>query len=53
MQEEMNGTCSARGGDKKCEKILVGKPEGKAHSEDLGVDKRIILKWILGKSGSG
>jgi hypothetical protein len=28
-------------------KILVGKPEGKIHSEDLSVDGRIILKWIL------
>jgi hypothetical protein len=30
-------------------KILVGKPEEKNHSEDLGFDGRIILKWILGK----
>jgi hypothetical protein len=30
-------------------KIVVGKPEGKDHSEDLGVDGRIILEWILGK----
>jgi hypothetical protein len=28
--------------------ILVGKPEGKNHSEDLGVDGRIILECILG-----
>jgi len=30
--------------------ILVGKPEGKNHSEDIGVDGTILLKWILGKS---
>jgi hypothetical protein len=26
--------------------ILVGKPEG---TEDVGVDEKIILEWILGK----
>jgi len=30
-------------------KILVGKPEGINHSEDLGVFGRIILECILGK----
>jgi hypothetical protein len=30
-------------------KILVGKPEGKNHSEDLDVDGRTILEWMLGK----
>jgi hypothetical protein len=30
-------------------KILVGKPEGKDHSEDLGVDGNINLNCILGK----
>jgi hypothetical protein len=30
-------------------KILVGKPEGLNHSEELGVDRRITLKWIVGK----
>jgi hypothetical protein len=29
--------------------ILVGNPEGKNHTEDLGVDRRIILEWVLGK----
>jgi hypothetical protein len=33
--------------------MLVGKPEGRDHSEDLGVDGRIILKFILGKHGLG
>jgi hypothetical protein len=31
--------------------ILVGKPEGRDHSEDLGVDEKIILEWIVGKNG--
>jgi hypothetical protein len=29
---------------KKASKILVGKPEGREHSRDLGVDEKIILK---------
>jgi hypothetical protein len=29
-------------------KILVRKPEGKRHAEDLGIGGR-ILEWILGK----
>jgi hypothetical protein len=28
---------------------LVGKPEGKSHLEDLGLDERIILKGALKK----
>jgi hypothetical protein len=31
--------------------ILVGKPEGRDQSEDLGVDGKIILEWILRKRG--
>jgi hypothetical protein len=34
-------------------KILVGKPEGRDHSGDLGVDGKMILELILGKSGVG
>ena len=28
-------------------RVLVGKPEGKNHLEDPGVDGRIILRWNL------
>jgi hypothetical protein len=29
--------------------FLFGKPGGKRpHSKDLGVDERVILKWIFG-----
>jgi len=30
-------------------RVLMGKPEGKSHSEDPGVDGRIILRWIFRK----
>jgi hypothetical protein len=30
-------------------RIFVGKPEGKRLRSDLGIEKRIILKWILNK----
>ena len=30
-------------------RVLVGKSEGKNHLEDVGVDGRVILKWILTK----
>jgi hypothetical protein len=32
-------------------KFWTGNLTGKEHSEDLGVDGRIILEWILGKEG--
>jgi hypothetical protein len=28
-------------------RVLVGKPEGKNHLEDPGLDGSIIVKWIL------
>jgi hypothetical protein len=30
-------------------RIFIGKPEGKRPFGDLGVDGRIILKWIFQK----
>jgi len=31
----------------------VGKPEGKNHLEDAGIDGRIILRWIFRKCHGG
>ena len=31
----------------------MGKPEGKNHLEEAGVDGRVILRWIYGKWGGG
>jgi hypothetical protein len=34
--------------------VLVGKPKGREHLEDLDLDGRMILKWILKEEdGSG
>ena len=30
-------------------RVLVGKPEGRSHLRDPGVDGRIILRWIFRK----
>jgi len=30
-------------------RVLVGKPEGRSHWGDPGIDRRVILGWIFGK----
>jgi hypothetical protein len=42
----MVGAYSTHG---KVRHVLAGKTEGKSHLEDLGVDGKIVLEWILGK----
>jgi hypothetical protein len=32
-----------------CTKFLSEKLKGRYHSEDLGIDGKIILEWALGK----
>jgi hypothetical protein len=51
----MGGAYSTHREDAKRIKTLVGKPEGRDHSEEVGTDGRIILEWIfcaLDSSGS-
>jgi len=45
----MDGACGTFGGEERCIQGLVGKPEGKNHSEDPGVDGSIIIRWIFRK----
>jgi hypothetical protein len=39
--------------ERKVYKDLVGKPEGKYHLEDQGVDGRMGSEWILGRLAGG
>jgi hypothetical protein len=41
------------GEDRKVYRVLVGKPEGKNHLEDQGVDGRMESEWILGILAGG
>jgi len=45
----MSGACSIHRRDGKCVQNLVGNLKGRDHSEDLVVDERTVLQYILGK----
>jgi hypothetical protein len=47
-KDEVGREHSAKRGDEKCG-IMIASLKETDHSEDLGVDGRIILKRILGK----
>jgi hypothetical protein len=45
----IGGACGTYGRQKGAYRVLVGRLEGKNHLEDLGIDGRIMLKWIFNK----
>jgi hypothetical protein len=46
---EMGGACGTHGKDETCIQYSGWKTlKGRDHSEDLGIDGKIILEWILG-----
>jgi hypothetical protein len=43
------GHVACTGDDRNLYRVLVGKPEGKDHLENQGVDGRMGSKWTLGR----
>ena len=43
------GQVAYTGEEKNACRLLIGKPEGKYHLGNLGIDGRVVLKWILKK----
>jgi hypothetical protein len=39
--------------ERKVYRVLVGKPEGKYHLKDQGIDGRMGSEWILGRMAGG
>jgi hypothetical protein len=54
-ETELNraGHVARMGEEGKLNKILVGKPEGKRHSEDQGIGGKMGSEWILGRLAWG
>jgi hypothetical protein len=47
------GHVARMGGERNMYRVLVGKPEGKGHLEDKGVDGRMGSKWTFGRLVGG
>ena len=48
-KDEIGEKYSTHMGEVKCIQCLLGKPEEKDSSEDVDIDDRVILNWILRK----
>jgi hypothetical protein len=47
--DEGGGAYSMHGRDEKCVQNSGWNLKGRDHAEDLSIDGRIILEWIIGK----
>jgi len=47
------GNVACMGDRRGLNRVVVGKPEGRDHLEDPGVDGRIILRWLFRKRAVG
>jgi hypothetical protein len=47
-EDEMDGECSTHGEMRNAQKFWLESLRGRDQSQDLGVDWRVILKWIMG-----
>jgi hypothetical protein len=50
-EHEMDGACSTYGGEQNCVVFRHGNMKERGHLKDLGVDGKIILKFILKQDG--
>jgi hypothetical protein len=48
----VDGTCGTHVGGEMCTWFWLGDPKGRDNWEDVGVGRRITLRWILGRQGS-
>ena len=51
QMNELGGSCGTYGRRRGSYSVLVGEVRKRSHLEDVGVDGRIILKWIFTRSG--
>jgi hypothetical protein len=49
----VGGACGTHGTGEKRVQVFGGKPEGKDHLKDQGVDGRMGSKWTLGRLVGG
>jgi hypothetical protein len=45
----VGGTCGTYGGEERCLVFWLVGPKVREHWEDLGIGRRITLRWTLGK----
>jgi hypothetical protein len=49
MRMSCAGNVTHTGENRRAYRFWVGKPQGKSHLEDLGMDQMSVLKWMLKK----